>query len=196
MPQHVACMIDLETLGLSANCVIISIAAVKVDLCAPEFSIIDSFQRYIDITGQTNRVIEGGTVQFWIKQSKDQQQELLATPRVGLHIAAKEFYKWYIGEDARPSAITERNLATSVKPKTVWSKGASFDISIMDHLYRGTSSPTPWHYRDGRDYRTIAESLPTELPRPRVLEHLHSAREDAEAQAEHLWAIFRKWKLE
>jgi hypothetical protein len=182
MPQHVACMIDLETLGLSANCVIISIAAVKVDLRAPEFSIIDSFQRYIDITGQTNRVIEGGTVLFWMKQSKDQQQELLTTPRVGLHFAAKEFYTWYTQD--------------SVKPKTVWSKGASFDISIMDHLYRGTSSPTPWHYRDGRDYRTIAECLPTELPRPRVLENLHSAREDAEAQIEHLWAIFRKWKLE
>lgn len=180
MAQHIAVMLDLETLGLSTDCVIISISAVKFDLGAPHFEILATFNRLINIEGQINRRLEAQTVMWWMNQTKEAQQELLHQPRHGLHNVGKDFFLWYSIEPP--------------KPKTIWSKGVDFDIKIMTEYYRSQSATVPWNYRDQRCYRTLAETLPTAIPQHRVVEH--TAKGDAEHQAEHLFMIWKKWNLE
>jgi len=67
--QHV--MIDIETLGLHANCVILTIGAIQFDLESGNIG--ESFSRTVDIDDQVKRgrTISGDTLKWWLANDID-----------------------------------------------------------------------------------------------------------------------------
>ena len=123
-------MIDIETLGISAHAVILSIGAYNLETE-------DTMYVELDCEKQPGRTIDIGTIKFWLKQSTP-------CPITGLYTLATalEF------------------LRDFTKGKTVWANGTDFDISILSHAYTQCNMAPGWKYNAVRDYRTLAKLLP------------------------------------
>lgn len=171
-PHH-AWMIDLETLGKAPDCVIASIGAACCDLDASTFVLNYSFYILVDLH-QPGRVIDPDTVLWWFKQSKKTIDEtfLNSTPAL-LSGALMEL---------------EKALQT-FPPDTLWSKGADFDLAILNHAYQQRDLITPWRYQQVRCFRTLGAYF-SEVPEP-PNPGAHNALYDAQTQLRHLWEINR-----
>ncbi len=172
-------MIDLETLGTTADAVILSIGAVRFDL--EEGRVFDSgphdccFYRAIEIDWQPGRRIDGDTLTWWMKQDAQAQQVFTDPAKKILAIALHQLAMWI---DPQPGSMP-----------TVWSNGADFDLPMLSHAYRQHSQTPPWEPYAARCYRTYKN-----LPGARAVKvertglH-HNALDDAIYQAQHLCAI-------
>lgn len=123
--------IDLETLGTSANAVILSIGAAEFDLTTGRIT--NQFYRKLDSRMQKTRHMDMNTLDWWNEQELKVRTEAFS------------------GKKMLSSALTE--LYTCIKAQDcVWGNGSSFDISILDHAYEYS---TPWKFWNVRDMRTI-----------------------------------------
>ena len=167
-------MIDLETLGTSPGCVVLSIGAVFFD----EVGLGAKFHRHISVQDsvQHGLTIDGDTALWWLGQTDDARQGVLSGQKeaVPLLEACKEFADFI-------------NMYGS-NPK-VWGNGASFDNPILAELYKRRGVPTPWKFWNDRCYRTKAAEYP-DVRMEREGVH-HNALNDAVSQAKHLQAIWR-----
>ena len=172
-------MIDLETLGTTADAAIVSIGAVRFDLQAkpgaPFASADACFYRVINIDGQPRRRISGATVSWWMGQSDAARSVFSAEETVYLRQALDDLRDWI--------------RLTCCNAPNVWSNGADFDLPILNHAYEAMCMTAPWKPYTGRCYRTYKN-----LPGARAIkierqgEH-HNALDDAIYQAQHLCAI-------
>lgn len=173
-------MIDLETLGTTADAVILSIGAVRFDLDSgtvadPNGSY--SFYQELDILSQHNhqRRISASTLAWWMSQPKEAQA--------------------VFNNDTDKSSLGKSlyNLSDWVQQGTdkplVWSNGADFDLPMLAHAYTQLDIALPWAAYSGRCYRTY-KNLPgaRAVKVPRLGQH-HNALDDAMYQAQHLCAI-------
>ena len=133
-------MLDLETLGSSPGCAILSIGAVAFDTT----TIHDSFTVHIDARScqQARLSIDADTVLWWLRQDEDARRSIIEAPTEPLGIALARFSVW---------------LAVQAKPIRLWSKGPSFDAAILAAAYRAIGLPVPWDFRDERCVRTALE---------------------------------------
>lgn len=136
---------DLETFGTKTNSHIVSIAAVKFDLTSDEIG--EQFIRKINIKKeQKGRVIDPGTIVWWLQQSDEARTALLPNGEkvYELFEALRELYRWLI------------NDTTAYK---VWGNGATFDISLLESAFEtiGQADKIPWKFWDIRDLRTIID---------------------------------------
>lgn len=170
-------MIDLETLGTTADAVIVSIGAVRFDINAapgtPFASADDCFYIVCSVGSQADRHISRATQEWWWQQSP-QARDVFDQPSTDITLAL-------VGLGAFISA-------TPGKPN-VWSNGADFDLPMLAHAYRQYGVALPWKPYAGRCYRTY-KNLPgaRAITVPRAGEH-HNALDDAIYQAQHLQAI-------
>lgn len=171
-------MIDLETLGTTADAVIVSIGAVRFDINAapdtPFASADDCFYIVCNIDdSQINRHISRATQEWWARQSP-QARSVFDQPSTDITLAL-------VGLGAFIAA-------TPGKP-TVWSNGADFDLPMLAHAYHQYDVALPWAPYSGRCYRTY-KNLPgaRTITMPRLGMH-HNALDDAIYQAQHLQAI-------
>lgn len=166
-------MIDLETLGTQAGCVIAQIAAVAFD----EDGLQDDISLRIDLEDaqRAGLVIEAGTVRWWLTHDTAQGARGLFAPEGALPL--------------RPALELLSGWLRPLEPETIWCKGASFDFPILAAAYHAVGLELPWKYRDERCLRTLAALAPAVLL-PRA-QQAHDALADALAQAEQASKILR-----
>lgn len=174
-------MLDLETLGVSADAPLISIGAVFFD----PFSDLQGaeFYKVVSIhSALKNGTIDPSTLQWWMTQS-DQARSVFNDPAsVTLEQALLEFSE-FIGANAS-------------KDLKVWGNGSSFDNAILSANYRRKCLPLPWDFRNDRDVRTIlalARDFKSFDARTSVEsnDYAHHALHDAKYQAAYVSAAFR-----
>lgn len=168
-------MFDLETLDTGPSAVILTLGAVKFD---PKSSFISnetlSIRFSIEDQSLLGRTISDSTLEWWANQPKEIQDIAFSDDgRISVVDAVEQFHKFVWGSDR------------------IWSQG-SFDINIIEDLYRSIQRPFSWNYWQARDSRTLFDFIDGELDRS---QH-HDALQDAIAQARGVQKALRKigWK--
>ena len=163
-------MLDLETLGTQADCVVLAIGAVKFDVDGSPLG--ERFYVECDIDDQlTNgRTITGATISWWMSQSAAARQVFLGGQEKPPLFVGLEMFAEFLSDNP------------DVK---VWGNGAEFDIAILSHAYASERMQQPWLYRNSRCYRTL-KSLSLRPKRTAFLPGVpHNALDDAIDQALH-----------
>ena len=169
-------MLDLETMGVTANSAIVSIGAVEFD---KDMGIINRFYETIDLQSCIEKGfdIDGKTIQWWMKQSDEARKEIFKSKSISIKEALQKFKAW-LGCD---------NLQ-------IWGNGSDFDNTILINAFQKFKVMAPWKYTSNRCYRTLRYSFPTLENIKRQGTH-HNAVDDAEYQAKYLIALVEKFKL-
>ncbi|HEY3815452.1 MAG TPA: 3'-5' exonuclease [Caulobacteraceae bacterium] len=172
-------MVDLETLGNSAGCVVISIGAVAFDPATGEID--DGFYTSVNVRSS---IVHGlrfdqDTLNWWDKQSAEAREALTAaykadSPRIVAALGATGAYlrRWGGADRVR-----------------VWGNGSDFDNSILTACYRAIGENAPWAFWNSRCFRTL-KNLHPEIAAPERKGVHHNALDDAKHQAEHALMIF------
>ncbi len=126
-------MIDVETLGLTPDSVILSIAAVEFDRDTGDTG--RWFYERVDHL-QAGRTTCEETYAWWLKQPDEVFHEATSgtTP---LRMALINLYAWF----------TEGQIA--------WSQGTDFDFPILLDAFKKNHIDIPWEYNAKRDTRTV-----------------------------------------
>jgi hypothetical protein len=167
-------MLDLETLSVKPDAVILTFGAVKFNPFAQEPVLAKMYLR-VDVDQQIalNRRIDEGTIKWWSEQAEDVRNEALGDEnRVSLDEFTSQLNKFVVGVDE------------------IWSQGTVFDIIILENLYRQLEKPIPWQYYQIRDSRTLFQVHGD--PREKGKAGLHNALEDCISQASAVQMIFNK----
>jgi len=141
--KHV--MVDLETLSVQPNGVILTLGAIKFDpwdndglLADPRG--LDCFYRRIDPESFTwpDAHIDENTVKWWASQDAGVREEAFAEDdRHPIREVLTDFHKWLGNFEC------------------VWANGSVFDIPILEWSMRRCEKGIPWKYWNVRDTRTI-----------------------------------------
>lgn len=165
-------MFDAETLGTSADAVILSIGAVKFDL---ETGVIDDNGFYASISIESNqdfgRRIQEDTLLWWLKQDIA-AQSVFHEAKITLSDALGDMSDW-LGTDHR----------------TVWSNGADFDIPMISHAYGQARIEAPWKFWNSRCFRTYKNLPGAKAVSVPFAGTKHNALADAYHQAQMACAI-------
>lgn len=172
-------MVDLGTLGTTADAVIMSIGAVKFDL---DEGIIADEAFYVSISIASNqqykRRISEETLMWWYKQSQE-AKKVFHEPKTALPQALEEFAIW-AAEGTDPSKLC------------VWSNGADFDIPMLTHAADTLNMELPWQFWNHRCYRTYKNMpLARMVKKNPVSATKHHALLDAINQTKHLIDIHK-----
>jgi exodeoxyribonuclease VIII len=164
-------MVDIETLSIDSNDIIIAIGAVQFDL--KRKSIISTFYKIINPT-EKDGVIDFDTIKWWMRQ-EDSVRSIFNAPGNSLKevlLSLTDFFLFdYNQETIR-----------------VWGNGASFDNVILANAYKRCGLKKPWSYNGDMCYRTI-KSLYPHVKIKREGDH-HNALDDAISQTKHLIDIY------
>lgn len=159
-------MIDLETLGLTADSVILSIGAVKFN---PTGAICDeAFYTVVDIDDQRDRHINGSTLAWWVKQGESAQKVFDAPKKSSLD-----------------AALEDLQAFVDHAEYSVWSNGADFDIPMINHALRTRGYGPLFKHWNHKCFRTLKGLYPN-VPKPPFEGTQHNALMDAIHQAK--WA--------
>lgn len=169
-------MVDLETLGLTPGCAILSIGAAKFSI--PDCKLGTTFYANIEpksclLAGLTR---DDATMAWWGKQSQAAKDALLVD-RIPLREALVRFGN-YLEDMGKHSE------------RKVWGNGPNFDNAILGHAYKVMKLPVPWPYWGDRCFRTIKGMYSAVPMLPRTGTH-HNSLDDAVYQAEHILHIKR-----
>lgn len=130
-------MVDLETLGLAPDSIIVSIGAVVFD----ERGIQGEGSWNLHLV-QPDRHLDVGTVKWWMQQSDEARKVFSRTDAVALSYALEEFSKEF-DKDTR-----------------IWCNGANFDEVLLANAYRQMNRGAPWAYKNVRCFRTVRAMYP------------------------------------
>lgn len=162
-------MLDLETLGTSPGCVILSIGATFFD----KTRLGEKFYRTIDVQSciDAGLTVSGDTFKWWMGQ-KGEARKALFDKTIPVQDALSEFSAW-LGQNCETSSVK------------VWGNGSDFDNAILAKAYGAVLGETqPWRFWNNRCYRTACDLL---NDRNRKQEGVyHNALDDAVSQAKHL----------
>ena len=135
-------MVDIETMGIKRNCVVLTIGASLFDPLG--IGPLYDFYTRVDIDQQISmgRTVDTSTVDWWNKQDKSVFNEAFdPTDRVGVEHAIQQLSDFLADADA------------------VWSQGPTFDMIILEDLYAQISKKVPWRYSKVRDSRTLFAAM-------------------------------------
>ena len=168
-------MIDLETMAVSPSAVVLSLGAVHFDPYENGYG--DKLYMRISIDDQDalGREVDPNTLDWWAKQDAKVMEEAFSPDdRVPLVEAMDRFHKFAWGCDA------------------FWAHGSTFDITILENIYRQLNKPLPWNYWQIRDTRTIFDlGFDPDMPKGGK----HDALQDAIRQAVGVQNIYTKMKI-
>jgi exodeoxyribonuclease VIII len=74
--------------------------------------------------------------------------------------------------------------------KDIWAQGPTFDITILENLYKQMLVPRPWNFWQIRDSRTLFGVHGD--PRDKNRASAHNALEDAYSQAQAMQTIYKQ----
>lgn len=160
-------MIDLETLGVEPDSVIMTLGAIKFDPYSDAEPHSPLYLR-ADVEEQSEyykRSIDDNTLAWWSRQPQEIQDEAFGDhERASCADLAKQLNKWCVGLDY------------------IWCQGPTFDFVILQDFYKKIGQPVPWNYWQIRDSRTLFAMMPQD-PRKAIQEELHNALADCYYQA-------------
>lgn len=173
MAKHL--MVDLETLAVSPRSVVLSLGAIHFDPYSDWFGESIYFRISIDDQDALNREIDPATIEWWSKQDPEIMNEAFGEDgRLSLSNAIDQFHKFAWGCDA------------------FWSHGATFDLVIIEDIYKQLQRSVPWQYWQLRDTRTLFDlGVDPEMPK----ENKHDALQDAIRQAIGVQNVYSKLKI-
>jgi len=157
-------MVDIETLGVAQDAVILSIGAVDFS-----FENSDTRQLYVEaglMDQLCTRSIDKDTVYWWQRQKTQ--------PNLG-------------AEDTLFQALNDLVSWWPMKCGGAWAKDPIFDLAILGHAYKEAGILAPWRYSQTRSVRTMQSLREVEVP-----ESGHDALEDAKIQVEVVKAVWEK----
>lgn len=167
-------MLDLETMGTTPGCAIVSIGAVQFDLdkatLGNKFYTSISLKSCVDVGLLTNP----NTIMWWMDQSVEARAKL-KTDVVNLSSGLQLF-----------SNFMAQNQLT-----IVWGNSASFDCSILAACYDKLNLPTPWEHWNEKCYRTMVKLFPMNKLKKNALK-AHDPIYDCEYQISILCALWKK----
>lgn len=168
-------MVDLETLAVTPEAVILSLGACHFDPMGNGVNDTLYFRINFEQQETLKREVDPNTVEWWQKQDPEIIEEAFNPEnRIDIHDAVNQFHKFAWGCDA------------------FWSHGAPFDLVIIENLYRQLNKPLPWNFWQLRDTRTIFDlGLDPEMPK----DNKHNALQDAIRQAIGVQNIYTKLGL-
>jgi len=163
-------MIDIESLGVGEDAVILSIGGVAFDPKAGVVDKSDSFYTKISWDGasQPDRKIDPSTLAWWLTQDMALFGDTIA------------------GTTSLIKALHGLSLWLPKNQKDiggVWANGASFDLGILKHAYKQFGLTVPWGFRHEMCMRSVRRLANLEKPRMGVY---HNALDDAIWQAEYV----------
>lgn len=122
-------VIDIETLGTKENAVIVSIGALIFNRSDAPGTFKAEFDIRVDIDDQPGRIIEPGTVKFWMKPGMEEARKMAFNGPKGIRLglALKQLDDF----------IKEH------KPNEAWACSPSFDMSILQNAYRAHRQEFP-----------------------------------------------------
>lgn len=151
--RHV--VIDIETLALSTNAVVLSIGMAVLSVTGNLIMSDLDFKLPAQPQIIDERVIDQDTISWWDRQSKEAREDsfipMYAAPAV-------------LGEGARKQLIAQLTEFYNViralgDGALVWGNGADFDIAILRSLLHDYKMPTPWSYKNVRCLRSVKNML-------------------------------------
>ncbi len=181
--QKMHVMLDLETIGNSANSAVIAIGAVAFNIVhgINPLSIQHNFYAQISLASCVDHglVMDASTVLWWLQQSEAARGAFKDNAKaLYLDVALDLFTEWF-------NALPGTN-----KEKFVWGNGSDFDNVILANAYRACKKDIPWRYSNNRCFRTLREGSP-EILQPENMGTAHNALDDARFQATWALAILR-----
>lgn len=192
-------MLDIETMGISPGCPVITVGAVLFDPTQSETyqaMIQRAFLAKIDIEDAVNQSngVEGSTLKWWLSQDDRAIKALLAPDAVPLKTALKDFHDY---AQARGLGYTKKffegHHQWPVACK-VWAKSPDFDCKILEAACQAVAVNFPFRFYEYRCVRTIQDLAWPNGERPRFgLEEgvAHDARHDAVIQALAVQSAYR-----
>lgn len=173
MAKHL--MVDMETIATSPNAVVLSLGAVHFDPWGNGITDQIYFRIDLDDQDKLGREIDQGTLDWWAKQdTKIMEEAFNPDDRVPLAEAMDRFHKFAWG------------------CSNFWSHGATFDLVILENIYRQLNKTPPWSFWQLRDTRTLFD-LGHDADMPKG--GLHDALQDAIRQAIGVQTIYAKLKV-
>lgn len=174
--------IDLETLSLRPNAVILSVGLVAFHSEMPDFKPIKQAHVFlhqgINAQLRRNRVIDGDTILWWFSQPNVTQfKRYEDDPQPDITYALHELHEFF---DQIPDC-------------KVWGNGSDFDVANLATLFQDFGFPVPWKYNHVRDLRTLANASKNKVTVTFTGEQ-HNALNDAMYQAEKIYRLHRELK--
>ena len=168
-------MIDMETMAVSPNAVVLSLGAVHFNPYASGYGEKIYFKIDLDDQDKLGREIDPRTLEWWGRQDPAIMEEAFSEEgRIPLADAMDQFQKFSWGCDA------------------FWSHGATFDLVIIENIFRQLGKPLPWNYWQLRDTRTLFDlGFDPDMPQGSK----HDALQDAIRQAVGVQNIYSKMKI-
>ena len=162
----------METVSVSPNAVVLTLGAVHFNPYGNGYGEKLYFRINIDDQDALGREFDQNTLDWWSKQDPAIMDEAFnPDDRIPLVEAMDKFHKFAWGCDA------------------FWSHGATFDLVIIENIYRQLGKPLPWNFWQLRDTRSIFDiGLDPDMPKG----NLHNALQDAIRQAVGVQNIYAK----
>lgn len=165
-------MLDFETIGQDPDTAVISLGAVFFNELTGELG--PTFYMAFDIDSQlkAGRSVTGSTLKWWMSQSNAAKKvfnEKAEDPKQVLEL----FSKWVLAQ----------TTISKVKP---WGNGSTFDISIIEDMFRMYNVKCPWLYYNVFDLRTFKRYVANNAKVDKSDGVDHNALDDAIAQAKYV----------
>jgi len=173
MTKHL--MVDLETMAVSPNAVILSLGAVHFNPYGNGYGDKLYFRINIDDQDALGREVDPNTITWWSQQDPIVMEEAFSPDnRISLVDAIDQFHKFAWGCDA------------------FWAHGSIFDIVIIENIYKQLGKPVPWQYWQIRDTRTLFDlGVDPDMPKGGK----HDALQDAIRQSVGVQTVYAKLKI-
>ena len=167
-------MVDIETLGVSNNSVILSLAAVEFNKSTGETG--KKFYKKISIESclEAGLVIDADTLQWWMEKPNKVRAELFKGS-IHLQRVLELFNSFMAGKNYK-----------------VWANSPAFDLVLLKSAYKSCKMKEPWHFRDEMDVRTLDNLLPKVRKNTSFKGDKHNALDDCYHQIKYLSSIFRE----
>lgn len=171
-------MIDIETLDTLPSSQVLSIGGVKFNPFSFDEPHSDFyFKLDIDEQAGRNRTTSESTLDWWGKQDDKIILEAFSSgDRTPVASVLRELKKWCVGVDG------------------IMAQGITFDIIILENMFRQYNMPIPWAFWMVEDSRTLLNRM-IEDPRKQFNFDAHNALEDARVQAKSIQLVFEKFKF-
>jgi len=168
-------MVDLETMAVSPNAVVLSLGAVHFNPYGNGYGDKLYFRINIDDQDALGREVDPNTITWWSQQDPVVMEEAFSPDnRISLVDAIDQFHKFAWGCDA------------------FWAHGSIFDIVIIENIYKQLGKPVPWQYWQIRDTRTLFDlGVDPDMPKGGK----HDALQDAIRQSVGVQTVYAKLKI-
>lgn len=168
-------MVDLETLGQTPGCIILSIGAVEF---GPK-GLGKEFYAVVNVADQKKAGLttDPSTIEWWEKQTPQARQVLAQANN------KKESVSLKMALDQLQLFLQSCGNLRNIK---VWGNGSDFDNAILAVAHKAALREIGWAFWNNRCFRTIKGMAPKSIE-PRREGTYHNALDDAKHQAR--WAI-------